>query len=127
MDQINWWPKDCKMKWQKGTMAELCWSGPPVAPVRVPWPHKHLKRGTQMAEYVVGRKAKGSDVYAEFAYIPMVVSDALDVKWYGTPNVPMVTRYQPFQRRGVLTIFARYPKVFERCDLVDLSTLPKVQ
>jgi hypothetical protein len=24
-------------------------------------------------------------------------------------------------------VFARHPKSFERCDLVDLSTLPKVQ
>jgi hypothetical protein len=113
------------MKWQKGTMAELCWSGPPVAPVRVPWPHKHLKRGTQMAEYVVGRKAKGSDVYTEFAQLD-ILNDR-EPTWIASHDDPRVTRFLPHQRRGVLTVFARHPKSFERCDLVDLSTLPKVQ
>ena len=71
--------------------------------------------------YVIARKAKGTDVYAEFAYVPFVDFKPEQVQWYGTANQPMVTMIQHFQRRGVLSLFARHPKTFERCDLVELD------
>ncbi len=72
--------------------------------------------------FVIGRKAKGSDVYAEFAQVD-ITSHGSEPTWIADHQDPRVTRVLPHQRRGVLTMFARAPKVWERCDLVDLSTL----
>lgn len=102
-----------------GTMEELAWSGPPIAPVRLPFPHTIHRRGFPM--FVIARKAKGSDVYAQFAQVD-ITSDR-EPTWIADHTDPRVTRILPHQRRGVLMLFARHPKSFERCDLVDDSTL----
>lgn len=109
------------MKFPPGTMEELCWSGPPIAPVRVPFPHTRFRKVDTM--FVIGRKAKGSDVYAEFAQVD-ILSDREPV-WHTDPRDIRVTAFQAFQRRGILMKFAKQPKVFERCDIVALSTLPQ--
>lgn len=69
--------------------------------------------------YVIARKAKGSQDYAEFAQVD-ITSDRHPT-WIADHQDPRVTRIQPMNRRGVLTLFARSPKVWERCELVELD------
>jgi hypothetical protein len=78
--------------------------------------------------FVIARKGKGSSAYAEFASIGRMMlvgadGGTEDVKWIADRMDPRVTLILPHQRRGILTLFARHPKVFERCDLVELSSL----
>ena len=69
--------------------------------------------------FVIGRKAKGSDVYAEFAQVD-ITSDR-EANWIADHTDPRVSGFLPHQRRGILALFARAPKVWERCDIVDLD------
>jgi hypothetical protein len=85
----------------------------------VAFPHHQFRKGKLM--YAIGRKAKGSDVHVEFAQVD-ITSDR-EPTWIADVNDPRVTRLLPHQRRGALMLFARAPKVWERCDLVDLSKM----
>jgi hypothetical protein len=102
---------------KSGTMAELAWTGPPIAPVRVPFPHRVFRKETGM--YVIARKGKGSQAYVEFAQVD-ITSDR-EPTWIPNHKDPRVTRVLPQQRRGILTLFARSPKAWERCELVELD------
>lgn len=109
----------------QGTMVELCWSGPPIAPVRVPIYRPHTK-GVSMGMYVVGRKAPKSSLPTEYANLGSLMlageGKPEEVQFFANRNDPRVTSFLPHQRRGILTLFARYPKVFERCELVDTTS-----
>lgn len=109
------------------TMAELAWTGPPIAPVRVPIYRPHLQGNGTM--YLLARKAKGTDQYTEFASMAGMFLDPSrdDVTWIADRKDPRVTRLLPMQRRGALALFARHPKVFERCDLVSIETLERIE
>jgi hypothetical protein len=91
---------------------------------------------TKAKEYVIGRKRTlhdGSVIYTEFPDVREAIGKAGDfdateaVTWCSDPHNYSVMRFKSSQRREALKLFATWPKVFERCELVALDQLPVME
>lgn len=82
--------------------------------------------------FVVGRTSREGG-YSGFADIPLsrvgdkVVIDTLadcgETRFYPDARSPGVSWFRGSERRNALKLFARFPKIFERCECVDVRTL----
>jgi hypothetical protein len=83
--------------------------------------------------YVVARTSKHGG-HNGYAYLPFAPGDSFQVQiitdinpanvmFYPSVVAPMVTWFGPDQRRSVLALFSKHPKLFERCEIVSLKAL----
>lgn len=83
--------------------------------------------------YAVGRTSTHGG-YNGFASLPIMKDqdgqwvvnpdgDCTSVPFHASPSNAYVTWFTASKRRDVLTLFSRFPKSFERCELVSLKSL----